>query len=171
MMIKKLIIISSGPFEKSYAASIMETRLDRLADRDRGEARSILKRLMESNVENKDRLMERFGDLLSRADSYDPLNNDNDEIEISFDIFKSIWKEAEELRASGELLRIGKGIHCPVVAIHGDYDPHPYEGVKIPLSSILADFRFILIEKCGHIPWIERNVRDEFFDILKRELH
>jgi pimeloyl-ACP methyl ester carboxylesterase len=51
---------------------------------------------------------------------------------------------------------MGKNIECPVVAIHGDYDPHPADGVRIPLSNVLKDFRFILLGKCGHVPWFER---------------
>ena len=41
------------------------------------------------------------------------------------------------------------------MAIHGDYDPHPASGVKEPLSRILRDFRFILLDHCGHTPWKE----------------
>ncbi|MCJ7681778.1 MAG: alpha/beta hydrolase, partial [Candidatus Aminicenantes bacterium] len=40
------------------------------------------------------------------------------------------------------------------------------EGVDGPLSSVLADFRFILLPQCGHRPWIERYARDRFFKIL-----
>jgi pimeloyl-ACP methyl ester carboxylesterase len=57
-----------------------------------------------------------------------------------------------------------------VVAIHGDYDPHPAEGVRKPLTEVLEDFRFILLKKCGHTPWREQEARDDFFRILKREI-
>jgi len=57
-----------------------------------------------------------------------------------------------ELRKSGKLLKLGKQIKYPVIAIHGDYDPHPAEGVLIPLSSILKYFRFLLLKHCGHKP-------------------
>ncbi len=65
---------------------------------------------------------------------------------------------------------MGKRIECPVVAIHGDYDPHPPEGIQGPLSPILKDFRFILLKNCGHLPWIEREARDLFYKILREEL-
>ena len=81
-----------------------------------------------------------------------------------------MWKDAAELRSSGKLLELGKQIECPVVAIHGDYDPHPTEGVWKPLSAVLNSFRFILLENCGHMPWIERQARDKFYKILKEEL-
>jgi len=57
-----------------------------------------------------------------------------------------------------------------VVAIHGDYDPRPAAGVSKPLSRVLKEFKFILLEKCGHEPWRERYARDTFFRILKKEV-
>jgi pimeloyl-ACP methyl ester carboxylesterase len=61
-------------------------------------------------------------------------------------------------------------IRCPVIAIHGEYDPHPAAGVKEPLSRECTDFRFILLSKCGHRPWIERQASEEFFDVLVKEI-
>ena len=85
-------------------------------------------------------------------------------------IFQNVWKQAEQLRKSGELLELAKDIQCPVLAIHGDYDPHPAEGLQKPLSVLLKDFRFILLPKCGHKPWIERNAKEKFFVILEKEI-
>ena len=73
------------------------------------------------------------------------------------------------MRKSGRLLEIGKYIRCPVVAIHGDYDPHPAEGVEKPLSVLLKSFRFIMLKRCGHKPWVEREAKEQFFRILKNE--
>jgi hypothetical protein len=56
------------------------------------------------------------------------------------------------------------------VAIHGNYDPHPYAGVKEPLSQVLRDFKFILLQKCGHKPWIEKAAKEEFYRILMEEV-
>jgi pimeloyl-ACP methyl ester carboxylesterase len=57
-----------------------------------------------------------------------------------------------------------------VVAIHGDYDPHPADGINIPLSNALPDFRFVLLEHCGHYPWIEWQAQVKFYEILVEEL-
>lgn len=56
------------------------------------------------------------------------------------------------------------------VAIHGDYDPHPAEGVLQPLSARLKDFRFVLLRNCGHTPWLEQQARDSFYEAIRREL-
>ena len=111
-----------------------------------------------------------IGKLMSKADAYHPLPYKDELIQCSYESFKGVWEEASELRSCGKLLELGKEIRCQVIAVHGDYDPHPFEGVKEPLSRILKDFRFILLEKCGHRPWIEREAKERFYSLLRSEI-
>ncbi|MBC8276101.1 MAG: alpha/beta hydrolase [Chloroflexi bacterium] len=168
--VAKLILISSGAYEEEYAADIMNTRLSRLGEEGRAEALSLIEILNDPATEDKNTPMARLGKLISKADSYDPLPYDSEVLECQYDIYQNVWKQASELRSSGKLLELGKKIQCPVVAIHGDYDPHPSQGVKGPLSGVVKDFRFILLENCGHHPWLERAARDRFYSILKNEV-
>ncbi len=171
MFVSKVILVGSGPFEEKYAASIQETRLSRLSDAERNEIISLIGVLNNPDIEDKNETFARYGMLFSKADTLDPIKNDfDDPIEIRADIFERVWSEAAEMRRCGKLLEMAKQIECPVVAIHGDYDPHPAEGVRKPLAAILKDFRFILLENCGHKPWIERQAKDEFYRVLKEEL-
>ncbi|MFA6333645.1 MAG: alpha/beta hydrolase, partial [Methanoregula sp.] len=87
-----------------------------------------------------------------------------------YDVFRGVWDEACDLREKAILLQMGKAIKCPVVAIHGDWDPHPAEGVNDPLAKVLPDFQFVLLEKCGHRPWIERTASDAFYKTLVRAI-
>lgn len=169
-MVKKLILVGSGAFEKKYATEIMKTRLSRLSEAERLEIRTLMGTLDDSAIADKNIPMSRFAELIFKADSYDPLPYKSEILEFQYHIFQSVWKDAEEFRASGGLLNLGRQIQYPVVAIHGDYDPHPAEGIQKPLSCILRNFRFILLKKCGHRPWIERIARGRFYDILKKEL-
>lgn len=169
-MVKKLILVGSGVFEKRYAAKIMKTRLSRLGEKERREAKELIEKLDGTADTDKNILLCRLGQLISKADSYSPISYKSEILEYQYHVFQSVWKDAEKLRDSGELLKLGKQIKCQVTAIHGDYDPHPGEGVQGPLSRVLKDFRFILLEKCGHHPWIERMARDRFYQILKKEL-
>ena len=136
-LVKKLILIGSGPFEEKYAERIQETRLNRLSEQERIEVKSLYEVLDNPEVENKSTAFARFGALFSKADAYDPLIGESEIIDYDPDIFQSVWKDAAELRRNGQLLKLGKQIKCPVVAIHGDYDPHPTEGVQKPLSTML----------------------------------
>jgi len=170
LFVRKLILIGSGPFEEQYAANIMDTRLDRLGGEEREEVLSLTQTLEDPGIEDKNAPMARFGQLISGADSYDPLPQESDVLECRYDIYRSVWEQARELRSSGKLLALGRGIQCPVVAIHGAFDPHPSEGIRAPLSRVVKDFRFILLEECGHRPWIERRARDGFYSILRHEV-
>jgi len=169
-LVKKLILVASGAFEEKYAVSIMATRLSRLIEKEREEALSLMARFENPGSRNKNKLMARFGELMAKADSYSRLTGDIEVLETSYDINQTVWQQAQELRASGNLLELGEKIECPVLAIHGDYDPHLASGVEEPLSRMLKDFKFVLLSKCGHYPWLERNARGRFYDIIKHEI-
>lgn len=167
-LVRQLILVSSGPFEPHYASQIMSTRLSRLDDAERQELERLLVALEQQSVANSNAVRTRVGQLLDKTDTYyDPLPVGLQAIAFEPSVYAAVWPEAAELRRSGTLLQLGRQIQCPVVAIHGDYDPHPSAGVRDPLSRTLDDFRFILLERCGHRPWVERQARDEFFAALR----
>jgi pimeloyl-ACP methyl ester carboxylesterase len=168
--VRKLILIGSAVYEEQYATNINEIRRSRLSDEEKTELHSVMLLLGDPACVDKNDALVREAALFTKADSYKPLTLDTEVIEHQYDLHLSVWKDAKELRKSGELLRLGRQIRCPVVAIHGAYDPHPAEGVQKPLSTVLKDFRFILLEKCGHLLWIEKYARDEFYRILKAEV-
>ncbi|MBM4463239.1 MAG: alpha/beta hydrolase [Chloroflexi bacterium] len=169
-IVRKLILVGSGPYEERYVAAIQEARWQRLSKEERTEVKFLMEVLDNPATEGRGTALARLGALFSRADAHDPLMYEPESIDYQADIFQSVWKDAVQLRRSGELLELGKRIKCPVVAIHGDYDPHPAEGVQKPLSAVLKSFRFILLENCGHKPWIERQARHKFYRIIEEEL-
>jgi pimeloyl-ACP methyl ester carboxylesterase len=173
-IIRGLIFVGSGPFEEKYVARLKKTRSDRLSEGERATFESIIGALGDPSTVDKDRLLAHLGALALKTDAYDPIMGEADESDAvggRGDVFQSVWQDAAEMRRSGELLRLGERVECPVVAIHGDYDPHPAAGVQEPLSTVLERFRFILLKNCGHTPWIERQARDEFYRVLEKELH
>ena len=169
-LVKKLILVSSGGFEDKYATTTHETRLSRLNEEDRGEVNRLLEIIRNRSSDDRNADFAKLGELFFKSDAYDPLQQEPPEIVFSLEIYKKVWAEATELRRRGKLLEMGREITSPVVAIHGDYDSHPAEGVERPLSNIVKDFRFILLENCGHKPWIERQARERFYEILEIEL-
>lgn len=170
-LVKKLILVGSGPFEQKYVSGMMETRMNRLNEEERTEVGNLIKVLNNPEIKNRDNVFSKLGKLMSKSDCFESLpDSAGVEVKCQEDIYKSVWGEAAQLRRSGELLDMGRKINCPVLAIHGDYDPHPAEGVNLPLTGILKDFQFILLEKCGHKPWVERHAKENFYKILKKEL-
>jgi pimeloyl-ACP methyl ester carboxylesterase len=173
VLVRKLILVGSGALQHAYVAQLQATRLNRLSDQERDEFEFVVEALGDPTTQGKDALLARLGALASKTDEYDPVREESDPsdaVELQGDVFQGVWNDAAEMRRSGELLGLAAQVRCPVVAIHGDYDPTPAEGVEKPLSAVLKDFRFILLEKCGHTPWIERHARDTFYTIVEREL-
>ena len=169
-LVSKLILVSSPPFEESYAASKTQTRLARLPKRTLAEAEDLLVKINEPGTGDKNTLLARLGIILARSDAYDPIPSEDEAFHCQYDIFRGVWDEANELREKKVLIQMAKRISCPVIAIHGDYDPHPAAGVNDPLTGELKNFRFVLLEKCGHRPWIERNASESFYKLLVGEI-
>lgn len=169
-LVSKLILVSSAPFEEQYAASITQTRLGRLKPKERAEMQALLGQLEDPAALNKDALLARLGNILAHGDAFDPMTQENEAFHCQYDVYRGVWDEAAEQRRTQALIRMAHSITCPVVAIHGDWDPHPADGVNVPLARELTNFKFVLLKKCGHRPWIERNVAEEFFNILVKEI-
>jgi pimeloyl-ACP methyl ester carboxylesterase len=170
-IVSKIILIGSGPFKEEYARSITKVRLNRLIEEEKVKLRDLQNALNNADNENKDETLTKLGALISLTDSFNPLpSGKENELTVSYDIYQSVWEEACQLRRSGKLIEAAKNINCPVVAIHGDYDPHPHKGVEKPLSEFIRDFRMILLKNCGHEPWQEKLARNKFYEILKAEL-
>lgn len=171
--VSKLILVCSGPFEQHYVAELKEKRFSRMSPEERAEADEIIEYLYSDGIEKKDEKLARLGELVEKSDNYDTeeiKTDSTDRVKVEGNTYQQVWDEAENMRRSGQLLKYGAKIKCPVVVIHGDYDPHPAEGVREPLSRTIRDFSFHLLEKCGHTPWKERHAREEFYRILKKEI-
>lgn len=172
-LVRKLILVSSGPFEERYVARLHETRWRRLTDAERMEFASALAALSDPDAPNKDAMLARLGALSSKSDAFDPLPEEpggDDLLSPQGETFQRVWEEASAMRRTGELLRAAEQVRCPVVAFHGDSDAHPADGVREPLSAVLPHFRFRLLLRCGHTPWRERQAREGFYRLLGEEL-
>ncbi|MGZ9583695.1 alpha/beta fold hydrolase [Paenibacillus marinisediminis] len=168
--VRKLILVSSGPFEESYASEIMATRFKRMSEEEMQAFRELQQKLLQQDI-HKDDILKQLGQLISNVDGYDSIFPDVAErTEVNFYMHDRIWQEASALRKSGQLLQLTANIRCPVSVFHGDYDPHPVEGVIEPLTGTVQSFHYTLLEKCGHKPWTERHARDTFVKLLLEEL-
>ena len=174
-IIKKLILVGSGPYEHQYYLELIETRNSRMSPEQKDQYSNILNNLQDPNVTNKDAYISKLGALCGNIDQFDEEEIEETFLSPHFDLdrsthFQQALNEVIGMRKSEELLKESEKITCPVIAIHGDYDPHPANGVKIPLGKKIVDFKFFLLEKCGHKPWTERYARSKFFQLINSEL-
>lgn len=169
-LVRKLILVGSGPFEEAYAQEIMSTRMKRLSCEERAEWNAMMSKLGAGEALPD---LTRLDQIMTKADTYEPLEDPAkaEPFAVNAEQHERIWAEASQLRSSGRLLEHGKRIACPVVAIHGEHDPHPYQGVFAPLTDVLNGVTCILLPRCGHTPWKERHASHSFYDILGNEIN
>jgi pimeloyl-ACP methyl ester carboxylesterase len=170
--VKKLVLIDSGPLDPAFADKILETRLNRLPHEKRTEVLALMKGLNDPSILPDASLLARFGELISQADSVDPIPDEPSDLNLRLmiTVHRQVWEEAAALRASGYFVEKIRSITCPVVVIHGASDPHPVQGVVEPFTKAGVDLSIHILPACGHTPWKERQARDQFFDLLKREI-
>ncbi len=168
--VKKLFLVSCGPLKKEYESSIMDKRLQRLNSKEKDELYEVFEALSEQTGFNEEDITGKLDRLMTKTDSYDLIEHKNEVIGFQPKVHKKVLDEFSTLREKGKLIEYVRTLECSVTAIHGDYDPHPYEGVKEPLSDELSDFNFFLLQKCGHYPWYEKYAKNRFYKILKDEL-
>jgi pimeloyl-ACP methyl ester carboxylesterase len=169
-LVRKVILIGCPPFEERYVPSIMKTRLARMSPSEIDELNALKKQMTDPQTSAKQALFARFGDLFRKIDSFDPIEATEEEFLGDYTVFERIWKEAQELRRSGALIKCLEKITSPITAFQGELDPHPMDGVFNPLTRLTPGFKGIVLKECGHTPWIERRAKDRFFDLLQEEI-
>lgn len=169
-LVKKIILVSSGSIEEKYYEDLCKNRESRLTLEEKYELNRLRQFFINPSDQDMNKIFAKFGALMEKLDSYEPIEIDNDESLYSYEIFTKVWSEAHALRKSGLMYKMGKDIKCEVVAIHGDYDSHPSVGIQASLEKIISNFKFYELKKCGHSPWTEVHARDEFYKILKTQI-
>jgi pimeloyl-ACP methyl ester carboxylesterase len=169
-LIEKLILISSGVFESTDAEKINKKRLSRLTDEQKHGLQTARDDYQKSEGKAKNIAFANLFTLVQQADAYDLLPHENDLVVVRPALYESVWRDMLELRDSGELVAYGKDIQCPVVAIHGTFDPRSAKDIQKSLDKYVRNFRFILLERCGHYPWYEKRARRTFYHELKKNI-
>ncbi len=168
-LVKKLILIGCGPIEAEYAEQILPARMKRLSEGEQDELLWVLDNIANPVEKDRSAMLQRLGELAGKADSYSPVPHTNEVMACNGAQFAGVWNEVAALRNRCRFSSLAYKIKCPVVAIHGDSDPHPIDGIRIPLEIKLKDFRMIILDKCGHTPWIEEYAAERFYEILNEE--
>lgn len=138
--VRNVVIIGCGPLEEKYLSQLSQTREARRAQG------------------------------LHDTDNYCALPHASGDM-LYFDKEQhiSLMEEMTAIRKSGELLRTALSVPAKVTAIHGAYDPHPAEALRV-LEGKLPGYEMHLLERCGHDPWKETYAREEFIEILVQEI-
>ena len=74
------------------------------------------------------------------------------------------WGDMIRLQAAGVYPAAFASIECPVLMLHGSYDPHPGALIRESLKLFLPHLEYLELERCGHSPWADEYARDRFLE-------
>jgi pimeloyl-ACP methyl ester carboxylesterase len=92
----------------------------------------------------------------------------DDEAGEPFDLVahNETWEDMVRLQQAGAYPSAFAAIASPVLMLHGVHDPHPGTMIRASLVPHIPQLEYREWERCGHSPWTERFVRDEFFEVI-----
>jgi len=170
-LVDKLILIGSAVFDRESSAGIERRRMERLGETERQRIAVLQDEMKKASDEKRRKLFSEWGGILSSADTYDELPDElqaGDALAPQPEIFQKVWPKFEKLRDTpGALKHEFSQITIPTVVIHGEYDPHPIDGIRPLLEDCIGNLRFYILTDCGHYPWRERHAKNKFYQIIR----
>jgi len=157
-----LVLVGCGTFSKR-AREEFATRLNaKLKPADRTRIHSL-----ELSEPDADRRFAALGRLMSHAYSYDAEESCTGPDTIDAKAHEQTWQDMLRLQREGKYPAAFAEIRSPVLMLHGADDPHPGDLILEDLREYIPHIRYHLLPKCGHSPWMERQARQEFFEVLE----
>lgn len=161
--VSTVVLIACGTFDQKSRARLRETLEERMDDDLRRKIAELPVKFPDPN----ERLREMFR--LTRP-LYDcrPEYEDEDPDAPPFDVraHSETWADMLRLQEEGVYPAAFAVIDCPALMMHGMYDPHPGEMIYQSLIRCIPHMEFNLWGPCGHYPWLESIVREEFLITL-----
>ncbi len=156
-----LVLIGCGTFDSSARAFLEST----VAARMDAELRRKLERL-EHEVPDEDERFGRVGALLAPLYSWDLEESGLEGVGFDARGHLESWNDMLRLQAQGVYPAAFSRIQSPVLMLHGADDPHPGRRILAGLKQYLAQIEYRECDHCGHFPWLEREVREDFYRVL-----
>ncbi len=158
----RLILIGCGTFDlKSREAYNHE--LEKRFGRPVGDVAGEIKAGAGSANEKMSRLGQVFGD----AQSYDAEEENGEVVTCDMKAQEETWADMVRLQSEGVYPQKFRRVSCPVIMLHGDYDPHPGKMVHDTLARYVPAIEYVEFHRCGHYPWRERYAKSEFLQKLR----
>jgi pimeloyl-ACP methyl ester carboxylesterase len=160
-----LVLVGCGTFDPVARERFKATVAARMDDALRARIAAL-----EREEPDPDRRLAALGELLTPLYTFDPLPGD-----VGFETcdargHEETWADMLRLQADGTYPAAFAAIESPVLMLHGAFDPHPGAMIRDSLAPFVRRLEYVEWERCGHYPWLERAVRDEFFAVLRDRL-
>jgi len=157
-----LVLVGCGTFDPQ-ARAVFEERLEQRKD---PELRQRL-RWLGQEVRDADERLRLSARVLLPVYSADPITDEQELEWCDARGHAETWSDMLRLQRAGVYPAAFSVIESPVLMLHGSADPHPGDLIRQSLAPYVPRLEYREWERCGHYPWIERAVRDEFFELLR----
>jgi len=163
--VASLVLIGCGSFDRAARDRMRAIREERMD----AALRQRLERLP-AECPDPDQRLRMMGDLLLPLSSYELVTTDQELEACDARANHETWEDMIRLQEEGVYPAAFAAIDAPVLMLHGAVDPHPGPMIRSSLVPHLPQLEYREWERCGHYPWLEKAVREEFFIVLREWL-
>ncbi len=160
-----IVLIGCGTFDAASREQMNAVRQQRMAQH-------VFQRMQEriESIDDPNECLKLQGKLMMQVDSYH-LRHVDDEV-VYYDALghEQSWRDMMRLQQEGIYPASFKSIGVPVLMLHGDQDPHPGPMIRNALIPHIPHLQYRPWSQCGHYPWLEKAVREEFYAFLTQWL-
>ncbi len=160
-----IVLVGCGTFDKAARRRMRDILRERIDD----DLQEQLERLAQDYPDPAKQLERRY-ELTKNLYDFDPLPDaPNEAPDEPFDMraHTETWDDMICLQELGVYPAAFADISSPVLMLHGAYDPHPGMMVYDSLRPYIHQLEYHEWERCGHSPWLEKHVHEEFFSVLR----
>jgi pimeloyl-ACP methyl ester carboxylesterase len=154
-------LIGCGTFDEEARARFRAT-LDSRMD----EALRVRLARLDIEIPEPDERLRARAELLFPLYAFDPANSDLEVEGVDAVAHAQSWNDMLRLQREGVYPESFQSISEPVMMFHGKWDPHPGSLIRESLLPFIPHLEYHEWELCGHYPWMERGVADDFFQVL-----
>ena len=163
--LRSLVLIGCGTFDEASRRYLTTTRDARMGV-------DLRRRIEQLDVEvpDPDERLRMTGEMILPAYSFELATTDLEIEACDARAHHESWDDMMRLQKEGIYPSAFASIRVPVLMLHGAHDPHPGALIRASLEPYVARLEYREWERCGHYPWIEKAVREEFFAALRGRL-
>ena len=158
-----LVLIGCGTFDVAARERMQEILATRMTDAVKTRMSALA-----DDYSDADGRFAAMGKLLLPLYSFRLVANADIELEKGDErAYEESWADMLRLQSEGVYPAAFSAIRTPILMMHGAADPHPGQMIRASLAPFLPQLVYLEWEKCGHYPWLEAEVRQEFFSLLR----
>ena len=157
-----LVLIGCGTFDPAARDHLRAIREQRTDERLRRRIQSL-----PEEYPDPDERLGALGNLLLPLYSYELVAYDDEVEAYDARAHHEAWEDMVRLQEEGAYPAAFSAIRAPAIMLHGVIDPHPGRMVRTSLEPHLPHLEYREWECCGHYPWLEKAIRQEFLAFLR----